>query len=373
MPYSGVYPYYAQHGMAGIFCAAAKMRLRQQDFQFLPVYTAQGGNNATLEAVRKLLFFEGVDVLTGMINIKVLTDIRPLLENHQKIGLFFDMGEMVPPPLGFGPNVMSISMNLWQGQYALGKWAAQEFGKDGLVISPVFEAGFNLNTAFFHGAAAGGADKIQSITLNDENAGQNGLVLDSLFEALQSHTPDFVHAIFTGKMGIDFLQQWSTSKFANHVPLLVVENMAYEDVLDDVKHLGLNVYSAATWSRKSESPNNKQFVQDFEDFGKQQANIFGMIGYEIGLSLSVMMPYLSKGDAKGALQYLQQQSVAGPRGTLSVQSNGLERPLIDIAKTTTNAKNINQTIITQSTAVGLNTSTIFEETASGWQNPYLSV
>ncbi|RZJ56210.1 MAG: hypothetical protein EOO45_29040, partial [Flavobacterium sp.] len=61
MPYSGIYPYYAQHVMAGIYCAAMKMKLSQQDFAFVPVYVGQGGTKAVLEALQKLLFFEGVD------------------------------------------------------------------------------------------------------------------------------------------------------------------------------------------------------------------------------------------------------------------------------------------------------------------------
>lgn len=373
MPYSGIYPYYAQHVMAGIYCAAMKMKLSQQDFAFVPVYVGQGGTKAILEALQKLLFFEGVDVVTGMVNIKILDEVRPLLENHHKLGLFFDMGELAPSPAGYGPNIGLISMNFWQAQYALGQWAVQEFGKDGQIIMPIYEAGFNLNAAFVDGAGAAGAERLHSMVLPENLANKDGLNLDGFFAALEKDTPHFVHAIFTGKMGNDFLQQWRSSKFYDTVPLLMVENMAYEDMLDDVKHLGMKVYSTSSWNRKDETVHNRKFVKDFEDFGKQQANVFGMIGYEIGLSLSTMMPLLKKGDAAAALHNLKNQGVTGPRGILDLNANGRQRPAIDITKIITSNQNINQTIIAQTSAVGFDTSSLYQQTVSGWQNPYLSV
>lgn len=373
MPYSGIYPYYAQHVMAGIYCAANTMKLSQQHFTFLPVYVGQGSTTVMVEAIQKLLFFEGVDIITGMVNIKVLDEIRPMLENHNKLGLFFDMGELVPSSAGYGPNIGLISLNLWQTQYALGQWAVQEFGKDGQIIAPIYETGFNLNGAFIQGAGAAGAERLHSMTLPQDLANKDGLHLDGFFAALEKDTPHFVHAIFTGKMGNDFLQQWRSSKFYDAIPLLLAENMAYEDMLDDVKHLGLKLYATSGWDRRNETVHNRKFVKDFENFGKQQANIFGMIGYEIGLSLSTMMPLLKEGEAASALKDLKNQGVTGPRGILDLNANGSQRPVININKILTSNQHINQTIIAQTSAVGFDTSFLYQETVSGWQNPYLSV
>ena len=373
MPYSGIYPYYAQHVMAGIFCAAQKFKLSQNDFVFMPVYVGQGGTKTIVEALQKLLFFEGVDAVTGMINIKCIEEIRPLLEQHQKLGLFFDMGENAPPPSGFGPNIGLISMNLWQAQYAMGQWAVKEFGKDGQIISTIYEAGFNLNTAFLAGAGAAGAESLHSMVLPEHQSGKEGLILDTFFTALEKDTPNFVHAIFAGKIGNDFLQQWRGSKFYDTVPLLLVENMAYDDMLGDVKHLGIKAYAPSGWSRNDTSPQNRNFVKDFEDFGKQEANVFGMIGYELGLALSATMHLLKKGEATNALSYLKNLGIAGPRGVLDVETNSQQRPTIAITKITTSNNNINQTIIAQSSAVGFDTSSMYQDTVSGWQNPYLSV
>lgn len=373
MPYSGIYPYYAQHIMAGIFCAATKMSYSQQDFLFVPAFVGQGASKEVMDAAQKLLFFEGVDVLTGMVNIKVLEDLKPMLETHRKIGLFFDFGELVPPPEGFGDYILNLSMNLWQSEYALGNWAVNEFGVDGQIVSTLFETGFNLHSAFLQGAGAAGAKQLKNFVLKEDKANKNILNLDTFFESIDQETPNFVHAIFNGKLGNMFLEQWRNSKFYQTVPLITVENMAYEDMIQDVQHLGLKFYSSATWQRKSEQPHNKAFVKQFESFGKQQANVFAVLGYEIGLALSNMMPLLRKGDTLAALQYLKREGINGPRGEISFKNQGLSFPLIDINKIITNKTAINQTIVSQSTALGYNISNVYQETVSGWLNPYLSV
>ena len=45
----------------------------------------------------------------------------------------------------------------------------------------------------------------------------------------------------------------------------------------------------------------------------------------------------------------------------------------DIHKIKTDHQKINQTIVAQSTAIGFDTSSVFEETVSGYLNPYFSI
>lgn len=374
MPYSGVYPYYTQHIMAGLLCAVSEVNLKASDFEFVPAYTGQGSVKATVEAAQKLVFFEGVDLLMGMINIKALDDLRPILENHQKMGLFFDFGELVPPADGFGTHIINISANLWHAQYALGQWAVKEFGSNGQMVSPIYEAGFNLNLAFLEGAASAGANSLRNFVLPESHANKDVLNLESFFKTINEETPAFVHSIFTGKLGNQFLAQWRESKFYDVIPLITVENMAYTDMLEDVQDVGLKFYSSSVWQKTSQSKENKTFVRSFEDLGKQQANIFGMMGYEAGLVLAAISTLLKKSDIQGAIQLLKTKEIMGPRGILNFhQPSAMNYPLIDISKIITNKNTINQTIINQSTAIGFNTSSVFEDTVSGWQNPYLSV
>jgi len=374
MPYSGIYPYYAQHFMTGFSCAASELSIRASEFSFVPAYVGTGGRKAVVEAVQKLVFFDGVDVVMGMLSLKSIEDIKPILENHHKFGLFFDMGELVPPPNGFGPYINTISLAIWQTEYVLGSWAVKTFGPAGQIVSPVYESGFNLGTSFFNGAVAAGSAKLGSFVLPETYANSETLNLKPFFEAIDNDTPDFVHSIFTGDLGNEFLKQWRNSKFYDTIPLVTVENMAYPDKLAEIDHLEIKFYAAFSWTRKSEEQKNKAFVQKFENFAKQDANIFAMMGYESGMAISTMLPLLKKRLLVEAVSQLESRGVSGPRGHIKLQHpiSG-PFPLIDIYKINTGQNARNHTIIAQDTALSYDISTVFEETISGWQNPYLSV
>lgn len=374
MPFSAVYPHYGLHLTAGIFTAFQYFGVQQKDVEIVPVFIGQGQYKLVEEAVQKLVFFDGVDVVIGMINIKSLEEINSTLKTYNKLGLFIDFGELVHPITNFGSNVGCLSMNYWQSEYVLGQWAAKEFGPDGQVVLPLFEAGYNLHYTFLQGAGKGGSQALHQMVLTEEYATKEHLNLTPFFEEIEKNEPNYVHAIFNGNLGTQFFNQWKQSKFYDHIPLIVVENMAYEDVLQDVQHLDLNFYSAASWKRENQFSVNQKFVQSFEQMNHQPVSVFSMLGYELGLTLGQVYKDLLKGDTSTAIQKIKQSNIEGPRGQISIE--GFTEniyPTIDIYKVKTNHQTITQTIMEQETAIGFDRTSVYEETLSGFINPYFSI
>ncbi len=374
MPFSAVYPYYSMHITAGMYAAVNQCGYTQNDFEIIPVYIGQGQHKMVQEAVQKLLFFEGVDVVTGMVNIKVLTEISPLLDNYNKLGLFIDFGEIVHPTISFGKNVGCLSMNYWQSEYALGKWAVNEFGPDGQIILPIYESGFDLHYAFLQGGGSSGSEALHQMVLTDEYVTKDQLNLVPFFEAIEKDEPNFVHAIFTGSLGTQFFYQWRNSKFYDHIPLVTVENMAYEDILQDVQHLNIDLYAASSWKSTNQTLQNIKFVKQFEQLHHQPVSVFSMLGYELGILLGNVYQDMIKGDCANAIVKIKNSKLEGPRGLIVIQGFTEKiYPLIDILKIRTDHLNINQTIIDQKSAIGFDTTTIFEDNISGYLNPYFSI
>lgn len=374
LPYSGMYPFYGQHLMAGIACALTKNKIAATQFNFIPAYVGNGAQAKCVEEAKRLLFFEGVDILMGMVSIKVIEDLKPMLQNFNKLGFFIDFGEYIATPATSGDNIFNLSMNLWQSQYALGKWAVKEFGPAGQLVMPIYEAGFNLSSSFTAGAAAAGSTGVNSFVLPENYASNAHLDLSPFFEALEKETPNFVHAIFTGKMANQFLWQWRQSKFYDTVPLVVAENMAYNEALFEVESMNIKMYSARSWHRTMQNKENKAFVKQFEDFGKQDANVFAMLGYEAGLSLAVMLPQLSKNDGAEAVHLFNKKGVEGPRGLIvNNDSQHYNYHPIDIVKIQTATPRTLETILACETAIGFDTTEVIENTQSGWLNPLIAV
>ncbi|MBV8255974.1 MAG: ABC transporter substrate-binding protein [Chitinophaga sp.] len=376
-PYSSVYPYFGPHLMTGWLLGMGLDPVNQKTVQFVPEFTYQGGAATTTDAARKLIYFNRVDVVSGLIGYKSVTDIIPMLEKEKGTGFFFDMGEYIPHFPYLSPNVYYASNQLWQSQYALGQWAMQRFGEGGEIISPLYEAGYHLSPAFVQGVKdAGGAQPGINVIPFDQGQPMK-LELDEYFQKWEKEHPAYVHAIFCGNLGINFLQKWMNSGLLNKVPLILHEAMAYDDMLEDIKEGDVNFYTARSWMREDERKENLAFVKAFEHYAKQPANIFALMGYEAGLIWKELLPYAVKKDFQAVRQLLQSEVVRGPRGDKNYYpQSGFALPDSNIIKISITNKHIRKIIVDQGKGLRYDAKEfqeIHEQSVSGWQNPFLCI
>lgn len=376
-PYSGIYPHYAQHLCTGWLLGMGLDPASQRTVQFIPEYTEQGSAVKSAEAARKLLFFNRVDVLSGLISYKATADIIPLVEREKKPAFFFDMGEYIPHFPYLSPDVFYASNQLWQSQYALGNWAQRTFGNGGHMIMPVYEAGYHLNSTFQEGAAAAGGTQLSVTVLPFDHQNPGRLELDDLFAKLLKDPPPYVHAIFSGSMGTRFLTQWIQRGMYKNIPLLVNETMAYDDILEDIKHINIEIYSAMMWMREDESKANQLFVKTFENIAQQPANIYALMGYEAGLIWRELLPYALKRDWETVKQQLRSGIINGPRGEKNFYpSSGYALPKSNIIKISTTGQKIHKIILDQGIGMRYDAAAfegIHNNNVSGWQNPFLCI
>jgi len=376
-PFSGVYPYYGHHLMAGMLLGIYPGAQKKNEVQFIPVYTKMGDPASALEAVNRLVFFEQADIISGLINYQSVPDIIPVIERYNKLGFFVDMGEYIPWFNYLSPRVFYSSQQVWQSQYALGNWAAKEYGSGGMMIMTLYEAGYHISNTFHKGAMDAGSSRLDMHVIPNDKSDPKKMELDDFFDKIKKNPPPYVHAIFAGSLGNDFLQLWKDSGFHKQIPLVVVENMVYDDLLEDASGLDLELFSASTWSRNAESKHNIEFVKRFENNGGQMANIFGLLGYEVGLALREVKPLIQKRDWGQVTDLLQKESVTGPRGERNFYpASGFSLPVTDIISVKTSLKNIYKTVISQGKGLKFD-SVVFKEihegNVSGWQNPYLCI
>ncbi len=375
-PYSGIYPHYAQHLMAGFFFGAGKELATNGAVQFLQEYTHMGDAKTTVEAAKKLVFFDQVPVLSGLISYQSFPELLPMLSKREGMGLFFDLGEYLPHRRFHNDRVFVSSYQLWQGEYALGHWAQTEFGGKGLIVSTVYEAGYHLSSVFRHGVVSAGAEEID---IHIPNPGEmvTHVDFDNFFNSIRRERPSYVHAIISGNAARDFLEQWKKHGLNNEIPLVLCENMVFDDMLEDLHNLGLTCYSSALWNTSDESRANQNFVKLFRKETGQPPNIYGLLGYEAGIAFKNVLPYIGKSDWDSVFQLLQREVIKGPRGEVSFSmKTGLKIPTIDILKIRTSTQKNYKSIVAQGEPMSpLDPG--FEEihagAVSGWQNPYLCV
>lgn len=376
-PYSGIYPYYAQHLFTGWLLGMGLDPARQNTIEFVQEYTHMGSINACETAARKLLFFDRVDILSGLVSYKSVPGMVPLIENDKRPAFFFDMGEYVPYFPYLSPDIFYASQQVWQSQYALGRWAQGKWGAGGHILTAVYEAGYHINSSFQQGVFNAGGSELQLTVLPFDQNDPHRMDLGGFFARLAKEPPPYVHVILCGSMGTRFLEQWLHSGFHKKIPLLVFETMAYDDILDDIKNTNLEIYTAQLWMREDESKINQAFVNTFEHIANQRANIYSLMGYEAGLIWKEILPHAFKNDWKTVKQQLREGIISGPRGEKNFYpASGFALPTANILKITTNANKIHKIILDQGRGKRFDAKdfeTIHQESVSGWQNPLLCI
>lgn len=375
-PYSSIYPFYSAH-MASGFYMGLNQDPNRSDIQLVPEFAGTGSRKMVIDAAKKLLQFNQVDMLSGMINYKLLPDLVPLMGGMGKTGMFYDLGEMMPLFDNTLQNSFFNSHQLYQSEYALGYWAHKEFGDTGMVLTPIYNTGFHLHRGFEFGIGdAGGTQVIQSTIPYNANDAHH-LDIDYAFEMIKKEAPAYVHAIFVGPQGNEFLAKWKSYDWTRDIPLIVAENMLYDDMLGDIANLGLEMYGAMLWNERSEKGKNQFFVKRFRELTGQSANIYALLGYEAGLLFKEILKPIKKRQWDKINHLMSNTTIEGPRGPRNFTLNG-EHALskIDIVKVNTRGVKIQHLIVDQGKHLQLSNPRLKEGIAldnSGWLNPYLCI
>lgn len=376
-PYSSLYPHYSQHLLAGLFLGMGEDPLKQDKITFVPHYTDTGSVQKTKDAVRKLINFDQVDMLSGLVSYAVLPEIVPMLESRDKLGFFFDSGEYIPYFDYLSPNTFFSSNQLWQSEFALGQWARSEYGEGGMMVMPLLESGYHLHSAFQKGFSMGGGGELLLSVLPFDEENPHDLDMAAIFEKIKDQAPPFVHAIFTGEGGNEFLTRWVDEGLNGEIPLVAAEHMMYDEWLQDVKDLGIQCYSSSLYDPARNSKTNNVFKQQFQQTTGQPVNIFALLGYEAGMMFREIYPSMKKRDWGKVQNLLQNEHITGPRGERDFYpDSGFTLPEVNITSMNSSSGSINKNIIAKGKRLAYNHQ-IFDDirkaVPSGWFNPLFCV
>lgn len=377
-PYSSIYPNLSADLVNGFEAALPDTLKGGRVFQFIPEYVGQGGIKETSEAVRKLLSFHQVDIVSGLVSYKSVPDLVPLVEQRKKLAFLFDLGELIPYTGHLSNSFFFNSLQLWQAEYALGYWAHKEFGDQGACVMSLFDAGYHLHSAFRQGAIMAGSQVMQSSVLQgnprESMVKQNGA---NFFQLIHTHYPKYLHPIFCGTEAVEFYEEYARSALKDKVPLVVSSHMASDEILEQVAHLGLTIYAASLYNYNSTDKDNQRFKQRYAQQTGQKPGVFALLGYEMGLMMQQMVPHLQRRDWATVTKLLREETIRSPRGERSFYlDSSYSVPVIDIEKIETGDNLVRKFIISQGRALPYNNiifETIHRENVSGWQNPYLCV
>jgi len=375
-PFSSIVPNISQDIIDGFFAAIPEQY--RSYFQFYPEYIDKGNSELVKTAVNKLCVFHNVDIISGIISYQMIDQISPIIEQRRKLAFFFDLGEYLPPLNVVSGSIFFNSLQMWQMEYALGRWAQQKFKGKGAILMSIYEAGYQLHSSFCQGVFSAGMDEIDMHILPYNPATKNiEEELGIFFERIKESNIDYLHALFSGSEAVEFFRAYLKSGLQNTLPLIVSSHMASEEIVNGLNNSALDLYTASGWNYDSLEEKNVAFKKKCEFFTGKRATEYAVMGFEMGELFSQMISELQGNEMPAIIKTIKNNTISGPRGNRNFHHDlTLASPTIDIEKISVQNNYMAKIVIDQGQALQYNHSAFAEihaQCISGWKNPYLCI
>ncbi len=348
-------------------------------FQYIPEFVRQGEPVALKPAIEKLLAFDNVDLLTGLVGYRSIVEFLPTIEKFKKTCLFADMGEYIPFQDYASDYMFFNSFQFWQAEYALGQWAQKEYGGKGAIFMPVYEAGYHMHSAFRMGVLSVSPSDMEyaMVPFDPRNEYSITDAMAEYMEKFRKERPTYLKAMFSGSEAVEFYSVFHREGLHKEIPLIVSPHMASLEILKQVEHLDMTFHSASLWNFQAEDPQNLEFKRRYVDLTGGMPNAFSLLGYEIGRALELIYPALKSRDMEMVRKVLREERIRTPRGERNFYLDSeYATPTIDIEKVRLEQNSIHKLVVNEGRALAYDHfafEEIHRENVSGWFNNYLCV
>lgn len=315
LPSSNIYP-----GLGDKFLAGIRLYLDQDpvyhNIQLISEPSGYGPGSA-LAAAKKMLDREHCDIITGITGTEVSTGLRDLVSERQKFLIANHLGANLIRQTDSNPYIIHNTMNYWQSNWALGRWAGENLGKRVFVSASFYESGYDAHYAFQAGFESSGGEIVGEYT---DNLPREMNHKNRHFHEITRSKPDLVFASYSGSQSARYIRNYQRAGFAGKIPLLTSGFAVEQSILDQVGKAADGIYSCRVWTGDN---SGSGFVNAFRKYYKQEPDDFAVLGFETGLLISSA---IAKGnfdlkDAHSVQQKFTQTLISSPRGERFVDSS----------------------------------------------------
>ncbi|MBW4889830.1 ABC transporter substrate-binding protein [Mucilaginibacter sp. HMF5004] len=170
-------------------------------------FIGQGDFKLVEKGCNKFYDYDEVDLVTGFVSNNVARDLAEKIKTHKKPFVVNNMGDHVPGAPALNEYIYLNGPHLWQHAYTLGHWGVSTFGKKGMYISSVYDAGYGFSQMFHVGMMTADASAEWSFSVPPMPLPGELSNMDVIFPFLEQYQPDFIFATFCGAETTLFLNE----------------------------------------------------------------------------------------------------------------------------------------------------------------------
>jgi branched-chain amino acid transport system substrate-binding protein len=277
LPISRIYPLLGENLLAGLslYFDLHQKKNRNYQVQLIPEKIGMA-HGSTYQKACRLVRDAQVHLVVGVISSETAAQLRNLFYENRIPLIVSNAGANAVSTSDHNPYVFYNSLSYWHANWAAGAWAAQELGKKAVVATSFYDSGYDALNAFRLGfEAAGGEIARVAVT---HGPGQDK-ELSSLPDLIRQARPDFMYALYGGKMAEDFCQAFSESGLNRSIPLACSGFMVEDSILPQLGTEVLDVKSVFSWARGLDNAANKRFVGSYEKRTGRLADPFALLTF----------------------------------------------------------------------------------------------
>lgn len=374
VPQAGIHPLFGENILAGL-----NLSLEQagREFEVLPRIIEHGTDSAVDQA-RRLVLVEGVDLLVGLVGMPTARALYATYHDGQTPFIVCHPGAHVLSPEGKSPYFFRSSLNLWQAQWSMGEWAAQNLGKTAMLAVSFYEGGYHISGAFWQGfEAAGGKVVHLYITHVPPDKGDPA----PLIAAVQEQQPDIFYACYSSLSAVALVRAFAASDLAGKIPLLGPGFLVEQDVLRRVGQGAEGVLSSLSWAAGLDTPENNAFKAAYQEkagaLSSTSADALAVLGYDTGRLIVEAANAAGPGASGEKLAAaLEGVSFTGPRGAtrMDAASHATVSPLYlrKVAQQDGSLTNVVLQDLSPVDEFDERTRAIWDSIQTGWVDAYLA-
>jgi branched-chain amino acid transport system substrate-binding protein len=369
VPRSSISPLMGENLVAGM-----KLHFAVCGWEKTQLIVEEADTGTVIAKGRKLLYGEKVDILAGILNPLSIPHLYPVLEESGAIFINIEGGANSFLPRQENPSVYHNSFGYWQGNWAIGAWAAAHQGKRACAAASFYETGYDSFYAFPQGFAAAGGEVVRS---DVTHLPPDRSDLSQLMKAIRAARPDFVHAAYSGRDAVDFVKAYAAAGLSGRIPLVASGFMVDESLLPSMGEAAIGIKSCLSWAPGLRNRENATFVAEYSRFTGCDPDTFALLGYDTaGLITAAVRNSEDQARRSDNLRRgMQAISFTSPRGVVEIdpESGNTDAPLY-LREVRAEGGKLHNAVIAELPRFAVTESKADREAMralSGWTNPYL--
>ena len=374
-PRSNAHPGMMMDFMDGIKTALKRQQLNDH-IRLISESVGLGGQEKEVyEKAEKLLMLEGVDILVGYLDLRVMEILKPLLYASGKLVVVVNPGANYPQNWVPQQNIINLTLQHSFLCWLSGMRATQLSKANAVTATSFYDCGYLHTAAMVKGFIRSGGE-IKYNYVNNQRYDKS-FEIKQLTEYLsQEKQLCSLLCVYDSLPASLFYAQLNTFDEAGSLQLFVSPMMLEQEALEKIAdRYQFSIEGYIPWHFSAENNSNQEFIESYQQQTNRKPTIFSLLGWETGFILQEI--YLQNdGQYTDGIELagkLAKVKINSPRGELKLdtETNYFIAPVYKCSVKSNSDKITVEYIAPPEKEWAEFVGEPLEGVSSGWTNTYL--